>query len=134
MRQVNKDAKIGVVGYCMGGAYTLFTAAAVPERVGAGVSLLGGNLVTDKPDSPHLLVPKIKAGYYFGIATNDDQRQPEAKDKLREAFAAANLPAKIEVYEGCQHGWCVADGMVYNKVGAERAFAEEMALYKKALA
>jgi carboxymethylenebutenolidase len=130
---VNKDAKIGVVGYCMGGAYTLFTAAAVPERVGAGVSLHGGNLVTDKPDSPHLLVPKIKAGYYFGIATNDDQRQPEAKDKLREAFAAANVPAKIEVYEGCQHGWCVADGMVYNKTGAERAFAEEMALYRKAL-
>jgi carboxymethylenebutenolidase len=82
------------------------------------VSLHGGNLVTDKPDSPHLLVPKIKASYYFGIATNDDQRQPEAKDRLREAFAAANLPAKIEVYEGCQHGWCVADGMVYNRTGA----------------
>jgi carboxymethylenebutenolidase len=132
--QVNKDAKIGVVGYCMGGPYTLFAAAAVPERVGAGVSLHGGNLVTDKPDSPHLLIPKIKASYYFGIAANDDQRQPEAKDKLREAFAAADLPAKIEVYEGCQHGWCVADGMVYNKIGAERAFVEEMALYKKALA
>jgi carboxymethylenebutenolidase len=133
LQQVNKAAKIGVVGYCMGGPYTLFTAAAVPERVGAGVSLHGGNLVTDKPDSPHLLIPKIKASYYFGIATNDDQRQPEAKDRLREAFAAANLPAKIEVYEGCQHGWCVADGMVYNKTGAERAYVEEMALYKKAL-
>jgi carboxymethylenebutenolidase len=56
-----------------------------------------------------------------------------AKDRLREAFAAANQPAKIEVYEGCQHGWCVADGMVYNQAGAERAFAEEMALYRKAL-
>jgi carboxymethylenebutenolidase len=98
LRQVKKDTKIGVVGYCMGCPYTLFTTAAVPERVGAGVSLHGGNLVTDKPDSPHLLVPKIKACYYFGIATNDDQRQPEAKDRLREAFAAANLPAKIEVY------------------------------------
>jgi dienelactone hydrolase len=38
LRQVNKDTKIGVVGYCMGGPYTLFTAAAVPERVGAGVA------------------------------------------------------------------------------------------------
>jgi carboxymethylenebutenolidase len=38
------------------------------------------------------------------IATNDDQRQPDAKDKLREAFAAANVPAKIEVYQDCQHG------------------------------
>ena len=79
-------------------------------------------------------MPKIKASYYFGIADNDDQRQPDAKDKLREAFAAANLPAEIEVYKGCQHGWCVSDGMVYNQVGAERAFSEEIALYKQALA
>ena len=107
--------------------------AAVPERVAAGVSLHGANLVTDKPDSPHLLIPKLKASYYFGIAINDDQRQPDAKDKLREAFTAAHLPAKIEVYDGCQHGWCVSDGMVYNKVGAERAYDQEIALYKKVL-
>jgi hypothetical protein len=30
---------------------------------------------------------------YFGVAMNDDQRQPEAKDKLKEAFAAAKVPA-----------------------------------------
>jgi carboxymethylenebutenolidase len=131
--QVKTAAGIGVVGYCMGGPYTILAAAAVPGRVGAGVSLHGGNLVTDKPDSPHLLIAKLKARYYFGIATNDDQRQPDAKDKLREAFAAANLPAKIEVYDGCQHGWCVSDGMVYNKVGAERAYGELVALYKTAL-
>ena len=57
---VNKSAKIGVVGYCMGGPMTMQTAAAVPSRVGAGASFHGGGLVTDKPDSPHLLVPKIK--------------------------------------------------------------------------
>ena len=132
--QVKTAAKIGVVGYCMGGPYTLFTAASVPERVGAGVSLHGGNLVTDKPDSPHLLVPKIKASFYFGIADSDDQRQPDAKDKLRAAFAAANQPAKVEVYAGCQHGWCVSDGVVFNAAGAERAFTEETAIYKQALA
>jgi carboxymethylenebutenolidase len=131
--QVKTTTKIGVVGYCMGGPYTILTAAAAPERVAAGVSLHGANLVTDKPDSPHLLIPKLKASYYFGIATNDDQRQPDAKDKLREAFTAAHLPAKIEVYDGCQHGWCVSDGMVYNKVGAERAYDQEIALYKKVL-
>ena len=57
--------------------------------------------MTDKPDSPHLLAPKIKANYYFAIATNDNQRQPDAKDKLREAFDAAHHPVKTEVYEGC---------------------------------
>jgi carboxymethylenebutenolidase len=81
--QVNTKLPIGISGYCMGGPYTMLIAAAVPARVGAAGSFHGGNL-TDKPDSPHLLAPKITGNYYSAIATNDDQRQPE--DKLREAF------------------------------------------------
>jgi carboxymethylenebutenolidase len=131
--QVNTKAPIGVSGYCMGGPYTMLTAAAVPDRVGAAGSFHGGNLVTDKPDSPHLLAPKIRASYYFAIATNDDQRQPDAKDKLRAAFAGAQHPARIEVYDSCQHGWCVSDGLVYNRPEAERAFGELVALYRKSL-
>src|SRR6202162_4888296 len=102
--QVNKAKKIGTQGYCMGGRLVVVTAAALPDRVGAGASFHGGGLVTDKPDSPHLLAPKIKARMYFGIASNDDQRQPDAKDKLKATFAAANVPAEIEVYESL-HGW-----------------------------
>jgi carboxymethylenebutenolidase len=135
---VDKRAPMGVVGYCMGGAMTLQAAAAVPDRIGAGASFHGGALVTDKPDSPHLLVAKMKAQYYFGIAANDDQRQPDAKLKLDEAFHAANLPAKIEVYAGTQHGWCVKDmplhdgKPIYNEAQAERAWGELTALYKRA--
>jgi carboxymethylenebutenolidase len=136
--RVDKHAAMGVFGYCMGGPMTLQAAAAVPERIGAGASFHGGGLVTDKPDSPHLLVPKIKGQYYFGIAANDDQRQPDAKAKLDEAFHAANLPAKIEVYEGTLHGWCVKDmplqagKPIYNEAQAERAWSELTALYKRA--
>jgi len=45
---------------------------------------------------------------YFGIATNDDMRQPDAKDKLKEAFAAAKVPTESKCI-GAQHGWCVSD-------------------------
>jgi len=75
---------------------TMQTAAAVPDRVGAGCSFHGGALVTDKPDSPHLLAPRIKAAYYFGVAANDDAKEPQAKVVLKQAFDAAKLPAKIE--------------------------------------
>src|SRR6266478_8892400 len=87
-KEVNKAKKIGTQGYCMGGPLVVKTAAAVPNRVGAGASFHGGGLVTNMPNSPHLLAPKIKARMYFGIASNDDMAQPDAKDKLREAFAA----------------------------------------------
>ena len=135
---VDRHAKMGVFGYCMGGPMTLQAAAAVPARIGAGASFHGGGLVTDKPDSPHLLVAKIKAQYYFGIAANDDQRQPDAKTKLDAAFHAANLPAKIEVYEGTLHGWCVKDmplqtgKPIYNEALAERAWNELVTLYRRA--
>jgi carboxymethylenebutenolidase len=139
-KQVNKAKKIGTQGYCMGGPLVVRTAATVPDRIGAGGSFHGGGLVTDKPDSPHLLASKIKARMYFGIASNDDMSQPDAKDKIKEAFAAAKVPAEIEVYTGV-HGWCVPDmppqqnGMpTYNKPDAERAWAKLVALYKTGLA
>ena len=137
--QVDRMRKIGTQGYCMGGALVVRTAAAVPERIGAGASFHGGGLVTDKPDSPHLLAPRIRGRMYFGIAANDDQRQPDAKDKLRAAFAAAKVPAEIEVYPA-RHGWCVPDmpmdagAPIYSAPEAERAWAKLLALYRGALA
>ena len=131
---VDGQRKMGTMGYCMGGPITMRTAAAVPDRVGAGASFHGGGLVTDRPDSPHLLVPKMQAHYLFAIAENDDERQPEAKDVLRDAFAQAGLPAEIEVYEGAMHGWCPPDTQVYNDAQAERAWSRLLALFERALA
>jgi carboxymethylenebutenolidase len=133
---VNKAKKIGTQGYCMGGPLIVRTAAAVPGRIGAAASFHGGNLVTNKPDSPHLLAPKIMARMYFGIAASDDERQPDAKDKLREAFGSK---AEVEVYQGTIHGWCVPDmpqrdgKPIYSKPDAERAWSKLLALYKAAL-
>lgn len=130
---VDKKRKMGTAGYCMGGPLTMQTAAAVPGRVGAGASFHGGGLVTDKPDSPHLLVSTMKAHFLIAIAENDDQRQPEAKNVLRETFAKAKLPAEIEVYAGTLHGWCPPDAKVYNHDQAEKAWSRMLALFKTAL-
>jgi carboxymethylenebutenolidase len=138
-KEVDKTKKIGTQGYCMGGPLVVRTAAAVADRIGAGASFHGGGLVTDTPNSPHLLAPKIKARMYFGIAANDDMRQPDAKDKLKAAFAAAHVPAEIEVY-GSLHGWCVPDmplqagKPIYDMADAERAWGKLVPFYKAALA
>jgi len=129
---VDTKKKMGTTGYCMGGPYTMRTAALFPDRVGAGGSFHGGGLVTDKPESPHLLVPKMKARFLFAIAENDDQRQPEAKDVLKKAFADAKLPAEIEVY-AAQHGWCPPDSQVYNADLAEKAWSRLLVTFKAGL-
>lgn len=131
---VDRKRKMGTLGYCMSGPATMRAAAALPERIGAGASFHGGGLVTDKPDSPHLLIPKIRAQYLFAIAENDDKRQPEAKTVLRDAFAKANVRAEIEVYAGTLHGWCPVDARVYNDEQAEKAWSRMLVLFKTALA
>jgi carboxymethylenebutenolidase len=130
---VDRKRKLGTAGYCMGGPMTMRTAATFPDRIGAGASFHGANLATDKPDSPHLLVPKMKAQYLIAIAENDDQRDPAAKNLLREAFAKAGLAAEIEVYAGTMHGWCALDSKVYNQEQAEKAWGRMLALFKTAL-
>jgi carboxymethylenebutenolidase len=130
---VDKNRGIGTVGYCMGGPFTMRTAAALPDRIGAGASFHGARLVTDQPDSPHLLIPKMKGRYLFAIGKDDDEREPEAKNVLRTAFAAAGLPAEIEVYDA-PHGWCTPDLGVYDEAEAERAWKRLLVLFEAALA
>ncbi|MFV8782026.1 dienelactone hydrolase family protein [Microbulbifer sp. SA54] len=130
---VDSEKKAGTMGYCMTGSYTFRLAADMPARIGAGASFHGGGLVTDKADSPHRLVPEIKAGFLVAIAENDDERQPEAKTALRQAFDRAGVAAEIEVYSGAMHGWCPPDSMAYNRTQAERAWERMLVLFRQNL-
>ena len=132
--QTAKTRKVGVQGYCMGGALSFRTAAVVPGRIGAVGSFHGGNgLVTDKPDSPHLLITKTNAAYLICQAQNDDAQNPKMKDDLKAAFTAAGKTATVDVYQA-NHGWTVKGGAVYNEAEAERAWTKLTALYKANLA
>lgn len=131
---VDTSRKIGTTGYCMTGSYTMRLAAAIPDRIGAGGSFHGGGLATEEDDSPHLLASQMKAGFLIAIAENDDERRPEEKIRLREAFDAAGVSAEIEVYDDTLHGWCPPDSAVYNEEQAERAWNRLLALFERELA
>ena len=123
----------GVMGYCMGGPMSFWTAAERADRVRALASFHGGGLVTDAADSPHLGIPSLAAAALVAVAANDDAAEPTVKDALRAAFAAAGKDAEIEVYAGTQHGWCPPDSVVYDPPSAERAWERLSALLAKAL-
>ena len=131
---VDTSRGIGTTGYCMGGPITMFTAHELADRIRAGASFHGGGLATDKDNSPHLLIPEMNADYLIAIAQNDDERSPEDKTVLKEAFAATNNKAEIEVYAGTQHGWCPPDSAVYDEAMANKAWERKLALFEKALA
>jgi carboxymethylenebutenolidase len=130
-------AKMGAVGYCFTGQEALRTAAARPDRVGAIASFHGGGLCTDKPTSPHLVLPRIPqsdgARLYFAHAVKDHSMPQEAIDKLNAALKAWGGKYESEVYAEALHGWTVADSAAYNKPQAERAFTKMTELFAASL-
>ena len=131
---VETGRKIGTTGYCMTGSYVMRLAAAIPDRIGAGGSFHGGGLATEAEDSPHLLAEQMQAGFLIAIAANDDERNPQEKVLLREAFDEHDVRAEVEVYEDTLHGWCPPDSAVYNEAQAERAWSRLLALFERELA
>ena len=130
---VDTSRKVGTNGYCMGGPLVMRTAAAVPDRVNAGATFHAGRLVTDKEDSPHLLIANTPAQMLHAVAANDDEKAPETKNVLAEAYNEAGIAAEIEVYEDTLHGWCSLDSPVYNEAQAEKAWSRMLSLYDRAL-
>lgn len=124
------DRQMGTTGYCMGGPMVMHTAYARADRIGAGATFHGGGLA----NGPEQYIPEMDADFLIAIAANDDERAPNDKTVLREAFDAAGLNAEIEVYAGTQHGWCPPDSRVYNEEQAERAWSRLLALFESALA
>ena len=127
---VDPDRQMGTQGYCMGGPFTVWSAAAVP-RIEAAASFHGGGLVRDGAQSPHRML-REPVHYLIAIAQNDDAESPEAKTELRKAADATGCPAEIEVYPA-DHGWCVPDSPSYDEAQAERAWSRLLATYQAAL-
>lgn len=131
--EVDSSRGIGTQGYCMTGPFTLWTAASRPDRVKAAASFHGGGLVqADNPQSPHRMMGTMSADLLIAIAQDDDAKAPDDKDALRKAADEAGRQAQIEVFPG-DHGWTVYDAPSYAKEPAEKAWADLMALYQKAL-
>lgn len=132
-REVDPKRGIGTQGYCMGGPFAMWTAAAVSGRVKAAASFHGGGLVrSDSPLSPHRLFGQMQAALLIAIAQDDDAGAPTEKDVLREAAASAGRKAVVEVFAG-DHGWCVPDSPAYAEGEAERAWGELLKVYEGAL-
>ncbi len=127
------DGPMAAVGHCFTGGMALRIAAERPDRIAAAASFHGGSLFTDKPTSPHLLLPRVKARLYFAHASQDRSMPAEAIAGLERALAVWGRPYESETYEGALHSWTVSDSPVYNEAAADRAFAKLVELLGEAI-
>ncbi len=117
-----KGTRFGVCGYCMGGRTAVTVAGRQPERVAAAGSFHGGGLVTDDPNSPHLLADRMKATVYVAGAENDGGFTKEHAETLDKALTAAGVEHMVEFYPAA-HGFAVPDNPPYDKAAADRHWA-----------
>jgi carboxymethylenebutenolidase len=127
------EGPVGAVGYCMGGALALRAAAVAPDRVAAVASFHGGRLATDEADSPHLLADRIRAEVYVAHADKDASMPPEAQRRLAEALSRAGVPHRTEMYDGCLHGFTMADTAAYDEAATERHWQRLLGILGRAL-
>ena len=133
--QPEADAsKIGAVGYCMSGPFVMHVAAAYPGRINSIASIHGAGMVTDAPDSPHLVAPKIKCESYFACAEIDKWAPPPAIEKLEAAMKAAGMNYRIEWYPKAEHGFVFPlRAGIYNQPSAERHWERLFDLFRRTL-
>jgi carboxymethylenebutenolidase len=121
----------GVLGYCIGGALAMRTAAAFPGRVAAVAGFHPGFLVTDAPDSPHRLLSGLTAEVHLGLSEND--MRPEAVDELNRALEATGAGYRTEICPGSVHGYTMSDTDAFDPVALQRHWDRLLALFGRAL-
>lgn len=132
LTRVGGPGPVAIAGYCLGGGLAVRIAAAWPERIVAVAAMHAGRLATDQPDSPHVLVSRVRGEMYFAHADQDASLPPEQIARLDEALAQVSVPARAEVYPSAQHGYTMSDLPAYNAAAAERHWREVEALLARA--
>ncbi|WP_067536455.1 dienelactone hydrolase family protein [Nocardia crassostreae] len=116
-----RPGPIAIIGYCMGSALAITTAAAHSDQVAAVACFHPGPLVADAPDSPHLLAARTGAELYVGLADNDPASMPpEAVAELRRTLDHAAARYTAEVYPGTVHGFTMADTAAFDPAGLRK--------------
>jgi carboxymethylenebutenolidase len=128
-----KPGPVGCVGYCMSGCYVTTAAGRFPQRIAAAASLYGIGVVTDKPDSPHLLADQIKAEMYYGFADIDPGVPDHVIPTLKKSLDTARVKYTCEVIKGTHHGYCFGERKDYDAVAAEDAWSKMFALWDRNL-
>lgn len=127
------NGAMGTVGYCMSGPYAIAASARFRDRVKAAASIHGVSLMTDAPDSPHLLARQTDAELYFGCAQIDSWFPEEMIAPLRDDLAANGVKAEVELAPGVEHGYVFPQRAAYNKAASERHWERILALYARRL-
>lgn len=123
-----KPGPVGCIGHCMSGQYITTVSAKFPHRFACAASLYGVRVVTDQPDSPHLLVGDVKAELYYAFAEVDASVPDHVIPDLRAALAKTDVKHTIKIFPGSHHGFQFAERPSYHGSSSEQAWSDIFAM------
>jgi carboxymethylenebutenolidase len=124
--------KVGCIGFCMGGRYTLLLACS-SNRLDAAVDCWGGFIdkatpeqdsTAERPVPPLELAAKLACPLLVAVGAEDQNPSPELAAQLRTQAAASGQPVKVDVYEGAGHAFFADYRPNYRPTAAAKLWAE----------
>ena len=126
-----KAGGVGSVGYCMGGRHVMQVAVAYPEAFKASASLHGTTLISDRPDSPHLGVAKLRGELYCGFAEFDPYAPLSMVEELGTLLKPCQVKYTHAIHKGAEHGYALPDRDIYDKKATERDWELIFAMFHR---
>lgn len=108
--------KIGVIGWCFGGGWSLKTALMMPKKIAATV-IYYGQLVTDRDELSKLEMPIIG---FFG--SEDNAIPPKDAREFESTLEDLDKEVSVHVYEGANHAFANPSGERYDPEAATDAW------------
>lgn len=128
-----KPGPMGCFGFCFGGRLVLRVAGTFPDRIKAAASLHGSDIVTDKPDSPHLVAAQARGEIYSGFGELDWFSLPQAIATVVATLSKPGLAYRHSVHKGVRHGYALPDRDVYNKQATFTDWSHIFAMFRRRL-
>ncbi len=128
-----KPGPIGCVGHCMSGSFVATVAARYSSRIAAAATLYGIGIVTDKPDSPHLLFDRVKGEFYFAFAEVDPAVPSQMITDLKAIVEKKKIRHTLKIVPGTHHGYQFAARPDYEPSAAEATWDDLFALWERNL-
>jgi carboxymethylenebutenolidase len=124
--------RVGCIGFCMGGRYTLLFAVS-SDRLDAAVDCWGGFIdkatpqersLPTRPTPPLELAAQLHCPLLGAVGAEDQNPSPETGARLREAALASGNEVKVDVYEDAGHAFFADYRPTYRPEAAHRLWAE----------
>lgn len=120
--------KVGSIGWCFGGTWSLNTALALPADLDAAVIYYGGQISTD----PAVLDPlQMPIQGHFGSL--DTSPSPDTVQAFETALTDLGKDPDIYMYDGANHAFANPSGTRYNPEAAELSWQRTIAFFKEHL-